>query len=588
MSDLKNLNDLNSYLASGVAHHIAGRWQQARAVYETVLQNTPAHADALHLLGLLVQKQGDLHSAERLIKQAIASNPQQAQFWSNLSLVYQAQGRFDQALQSAQQALQIDPTYAKAHNNLGIFYKERAQLQQAEQHFLRAVELDATQPQMLSNLGMAQKDLGKLDEAERNLRRALALQPQFAEAYNHLGLILKEADRLPEAQQAFKQALALKPQYADAYNNLGSLFCHIGAMEQAQQALQQALALRPDYAPAHQNLGFVDLLCGRFASGWREYDYRIQVQQASLLDCRKLPYPPWQGQSLQGRRLLLVREQGLGDQIQFIRYAHLLQQQGAQVDVVASPELHTLLRSAPGVTQIFAALPDAQQTYDYWSYLLSVPRWLATDLSNIPAPIPYLNVLSVAPQRVAYWRQRLHNVANGRRKIGIVWAGNPHHKNDRFRSLRLALLQSCFTSDAIWFSLQKGGDAALPTIEEVEKTAVEKSKQQNAPLLVGLGTELHDFVETAAVLENLDLLITVDTSVAHLAGALGRPTWVLLPANPDWRWLLERNDSPWYPSMYLFRQEKLGDWGPVLVQLKQALQKISEKIIDAPSELKAD
>jgi hypothetical protein len=385
-------------------------------------------------------------------------------------------------------------------------------------------------------------------------RRALALKPGLAGAWNNCALALRDLDRLAEALASCERALAIDPGLADAHSNRGNLLRGLGRPDEALTSFRRALALRPDLPAAHYSHGQCLLLLGDLDSGWQECEWRWKDEQHAN-KAREFPQPLWLGgDALRGRTILLHAEQGLGDTLQFCRYASRVAALGAKVLLEVQPPLLSLLANLPDIAQLLprgAALPD----FDSHCPLLSLPLAFGTTLDTIPADMPYLRS---DPSRVSAWRERLG--APARTRIGLAWSGSPAHGNDRNRSIPLAQMLALLDTGAEFVSLQN------------EVRPADADVLTSRPDLRHFESALADFADTAALVETMDLIVTVDTSVAHLAGAMGKPVWVLLPFDPDWRWLLARTDSPWYPSATLFRQPRPGDWGSVLASLARRLQ----------------
>lgn len=391
------------------------------------------------------------------------------------------------------------------------------------------------------NLGAALQTLGRLDEAADCYRAAIALEPNHTAALANLGLTLRDLGQLDEALKHQEAAVALAPGTATYITNLGLTLQDMGRLHAATAAFERAIACDPDFADAHMGLGFARLLAGDFAGGWPEYEWRLARRTVAQ---PQRPGPRWDGGDLAGRILLLQCEQGLGDAIQFIRYAPLLAARGARVLVSCPAPLRTLFQDAAGIEAVVdeAAPPP----FDLWAPLLSIPGLIGTRLETIPAPGAYLRA---DPARVGRWRERLAGLAS--LKVGIAWRGNPEHLNDRSRSLGAASLIPALAAAGISVvSLQKDG-------RPDELAAL-------GPGVFDAGAHLVDMAETAAVIANLDVVLTVDSAVAHLGGAVGARTLVLIPFSPDWRWLLGRDDSPWYPSVRLCRQPTPGDWSSAI------------------------
>ncbi|HEY6897351.1 MAG TPA: tetratricopeptide repeat-containing glycosyltransferase family protein [Rhodocyclaceae bacterium] len=412
----------------------------------------------------------------------------------------------------------------------------------------------------LNNLGVVFKRAGKFDEALHCYRQALTLEPRRPGTLSNLALVLKERGHLAEAEACCLKALTLDPQSVAAQYNLGVILKGLGEAEAARTAFRATLALAPQHADARFDLALMDLMLGDLHAGWAGYEARFDpaLENPQRIAPPTLPVPRWDGTIRPGLRLLLVNEQGFGDQIQFSRYAPLLAAQGLRVTLVVKPELRRLMGTLAGVEQVLSSADKIDwSAQDAWSPLLSVPGMLGTTLESIPAAIPYLQADAAARLR---WRQRLDTTAQGRRRIGLVWGGSPTHRRDQERSIPLAQWTALAeVPNACFFALQKGPRAADAAPAGVEIHA--------------LGEELDDFAETAAILSELDLLVSVDTSTVHLAGALGRPAVALLSYVPDWRWLLARGDTPWYPSLSLLRQQRRNDWSAPMATLAQLLNR---------------
>jgi Flp pilus assembly protein TadD len=518
-----------------LAHEAArtGDRTRARFIYEQILKTVPDEPNALNGLGMVLREAGQPELAESHIRRAIAGFPGEAAFHNNLYLVLRDQGRAAEAVASCRDALKLNPQSPELHNNLGTALKANADLEAAVSSFRVAIEL----------------------------------APGYADAHYNLANALVMLRRLDEAETEYRRAVKLAPGDGDVHNNLGTLLRLTGRLAEAAQCYETALACRADFAEAHRNRASLRLLLGEFDQGWPEYEWRWRMDDAPR---PRLSRPRWQGETLAGRTILLWSEQGLGDTIQFIRYAPLLQRMGARVLIDCPVSLRTLLASAPGIDAIVAG--DAEQeAFDYYIPLLSLPAACHTTMATIPAEVPYLHA---EPDRVEHWRRVLSTYKEF--KVGIAWQGSRGFTGDYYRSVPLAHFAPLAASSGVrLFSLQKGhGREQLPPLVEPLRIA-----DLDASLDVGAGA----FVDTAAVIKNLDLVITSDTSVAHLAGALGVGVWVALQQTPNWRWLMDRTDSPWYPSMRLFRQSRLGDWGEVFARIADALRIVSSAAADETS-----
>jgi len=463
-------------------------------------------------------------------------------------------GRLAEAEKIYRQVLVREPDHADALHLLGVVAIETGRPQMAVELIRRATAVCSTNAFYHSNLGNALTDLGQLDQALISYRQAVLLQPESAEVHYNLGVALQRNGQLDEAIAAYRQAVGLKPDLAAAHRNLAVALKGNGQLDEAIASYREALRLKPDDARTHNNLALALLTRGDFQEGWEEHEWRWK--------CRDFPSPPrnfvqpqWDGCALEGRTLLLHAEQGLGDAIQFIRYLPLVEQRGGRIIIECQVELQRLLRSMAGNWQIVVP-SQPSPVFDLHCPLLSLPRVFGTNLANIPHPVAYLHADA---EDARSWQNRLAS-DSPLMKVGLAWAGSPAHRNDCNRSMRLAKLAPLGQlPGARLFSLQKGKEAA------------EAKTLPPGMELVDWTQELKDFADTAALVANLDLVIAVDTAVVHLAGAMGKPVWTLLPFVPDWRWLLEREDSPWYPTMRLFRQNSWGDWNSVIKRVTEAL-----------------
>ncbi|MDR3468161.1 MAG: tetratricopeptide repeat protein [Xanthobacteraceae bacterium] len=572
-------------LAAGLNRHLAGHLQEARETYRFVLAVDPRQADALHLLGVsfLDEQPGQ---AESFIRQAIACDPRNPLYHTNLGLALRNQQRGEEALATCDKALRLKPDYPEAHVNRGLtllslqrredavaafgaalaiqpdlaaalihrgetlLYLGRFEAAVADYDRLLAVAPDDVGA--LNNRGLALLELKRVDEALASFQRALALAPDLAEVVNSCGSALRAMGRLDEALACFTRAAALQPGYVEAVVNRGLALQDLARFDEALASYAEARDIRPDDALAHWNEATLRLLTGDLPGGFAEAEWRLRVPALGIVP-PTFAQPLWLGDTpLGGRTILVHADLGLGDTIHFARYIPMLAARGARVVAKVQTPLRTLIAAMDGISQCVGRdepLPD----FDVHCPLSSLPLAFGTTLDGIPARTPYLS----APAASAAWRERLGT--DDRPKIGVVWSGNARHANDRNRSIPLETLQPLFDCEATFVSLQtelrEGDDAALRT-------------QGNC---VMAGRFFADFSDTAAVIADLDLVITVDTSAAHLAGALRRPVWILLPFVPDWRWLLDREDSPWYPSARLFRQGAERRWEPVIDRVRRAL-----------------
>jgi Flp pilus assembly protein TadD len=476
----------------------------------------------------------------------------QQQFESGRS--HHQAGRLAEAQRIYRQVLARQPDHADALHLLGVLALQAGQSQMAVELIRRAIAISSTDAFYHSNLGNALTDLGQFDQAIVSYRQAVRLKGESAEVHYNLGIALQRNGQLDEAIAAYRQAVRLKPDLAQAHSNLGVALKANGQLDEAIAAYRQVIRLKPDDARTHNNLALALLTRGDFQQGWEEHEWRWK--------CKDFPSPrrtfaqgQWDGCPLENRALLLHAEQGVGDAIQFIRYLPLVKQRGGKIIIECQAELQRLFQTVAGSCQIVAP-GQPLPAFDLHCPLLSLPRVFRTNLANIPQNVPYLRADAEDARR---WQHRLADHCP-LVKVGLVWAGSPAHRHDRNRSIKLETLAPLGQLPGVhFFSLQKG------------QAAAEAKTPPPGMELVDWTEELKDFADTAALIANLDLVIAVDTAVAHLAGAMGKPIWTLLPFASDWRWLLQRQDCPWYPTMRLFRQKSLGDWADVIQRVAQDL-----------------
>jgi tetratricopeptide (TPR) repeat protein len=608
-------------------YYQTGQLEQAEKLYRQVLKQQP-QPEALHRLGIIAQRSGRSKEAVTYLRRSLAVQPQDASAHNSLGIILAEQGEFADAIEHLQQAIVLNPNHFNAYSNLGNVRRLQGKLSEAQVNLETALALNANFAPAHGNLGVTLLELDDLDRAETHLRRAIALSPNFVDAHYNLAVVLERQHRPEAAIASYEKAIALNPSDVKAYTGLGNLLIRQDQLQPAIVNLQQALALSPNDAEIHSSLGWalqrqgeleaaaahlrqaivldptqpraygylgrllwgqgqvdqaivhyrtaiqldpesaeahvslahVLLAIGDFRSGFAEFEWRWQLVPPCLL-----PQPEWDGSDLNGRAILLRVEGGFGDIIQFVRYAPLIADRGGRVFLVCQAALQRLLATVPGIEQVVTegSLPE----FAVHAPLISLPRLLGTTLESIPADIPY-----VSPP--AESGLRLEPVAGTRLKVGLVWATG--HKTSRdltddlnvmlresqqVRSCPLPLLARLLAaSDISFYSLQVGQDAA--DLSQLDGTAV----------LQDLSPQIQDFADTAALIDQMDLVISVDTAVAHLAGALGKPVWVLLPFAADWRWLLDRDDTPWYPTMRLFRQPSPGDWEHVIDRVAATLR----------------
>jgi tetratricopeptide (TPR) repeat protein len=539
----------HAVLQRAVALHRGGMVAQAGELYGQMLDAQPQHFDALHLLGVVRHQQGRNAEALELIGTALAIQPRNAAVLANHGLVLSELGRHVEAIAAYDRALVIEPRNAATLSNRAVALKELGRHAEALTSCDRALAIQPDSADAVNNRGMVLHALERFDEAVACFDKALAVDPGHARAHNNRGAALHPLNRFDEAVASFDRAIALRPAYANAFYNRGRSLKELRCLDEALASYRQATVIDPDYAAAHWDEALLLLLRGDFTAGWPAYEWRFKDKEVALRP-RDFVQPQWRGDApLQGRTILLHAEQGFGDTIQFARYAPLVAARGAKVVLEVQRPLHALLDGMAGISTMVCR-GDALPEFDLHCPLPSLPLAFATTFGSMPAEVPYLHAPA---DRVAAWQARL---PSGMPRVGLAWSGNPRHKNDRDRSLAFAALAPLIAGSGMNFvSLQKDP-------RETDAQALRQCTN-----ISDVAAELRNFADTAAAISLLDLVITVDTSVAHLAGALGKPVWILLPTTVDWRWLLDREDSPWYPTARLFRQTRIGDWDAVIARV---------------------
>ena len=573
-------------------HRDAGRLPEAESAYREALKARPAHADARQQLAAILARQGKAEEAIAALHQAVLFHPDDPNAFNGLGAVLAQANRLDEAAAAFRQALKLRPEHAEALANLGSTLLRQQKGEEAVSLFQKALELRPSSPQAHAALGGALGQLGRHAEAVPRYEEAVRLDPSFADAHFGLGNALREAGRPEEAVARYKRVLELRPGDLGARLNEGVALSEIGRLDDAVQAFQAILEKQPKHAAAHNSMGVARLhqarpqdalecfaACiaaepenadahlnkaltllqmGNLAEGWDEYEWRWKLKRAG--PCPH-PQPAWDGSPVPDKSVLLWSEQGLGDTIQFVRYAALAKGRAGKVYLDCPGPLRGLLAGCPGVDALWGA--GAGQHADFQAPLMGLPRLFGTRVEGIPSSGPYL--FADAAMREA-WRARAQALGPGL-KVGIAWQGNTKYAGDRHRSVRLEKLKPLAGLPGVRLvSIQKG-----PGSEQLGTLGKEMGIEDWGALVTG------DFRDTAGAVSALDLVVAVDTSIAHLAGALGVPVWVMLPLNPDWRWLLGREDSPWYPSARLFRQEKWGDWDGVVSRIAKALKARSKR-----------
>jgi Flp pilus assembly protein TadD len=513
----------------------------------------------MHQVGLIAAATDRQEEAVKLISAAIARDPGNGTYYSDLGIVYRQLGRMDEAIGYLGRATALSPYEHVFHVHLGETLLRMSRFEGAVASFRRALELRSDIPEAHNNLGTALAQMGRWEEAMASHRSALGWRPNFADAYNNLGIDFLETGRPAEAMTHFQRALELQPDMIESLLNMARALIAQGRFEEALEPHRRATAIRPDSAQAHQHLGRMLLLLGHYEEGWPEYEWRWLNPAAATIH-RNLKAPRWHGEAVPKKSILLHCEQGFGDAIQFLRYVSLVRER-------ATPE-RLILECPPGLERLLAFQGDPHvkivsrrpggelrlPAYYLHCPLLSLPLTLGI-FEPLPMAGPYLQADWLLQNA---WHERLGSPVF---RIGLAWAGNPDHLQDHQRSIAFEKLQPLLGVENVrFYSLQvdRGSGRAMAPLEKAG--------------VVDLTGQITDFADTAALMMHLDLVISVDTAAAHLAGALGRKVWTLLPYVPDWRWGLEREETPWYPTMRLFRQPAVGDWEAVIRRVAEELR----------------
>ncbi|MEG4088553.1 tetratricopeptide repeat protein [Microcoleus sp. Pol12B4] len=529
---------------------LQGRFSEAIAYFKNALLLQPNSIEVTTNLAVTLHQIGNLAEAATYYHRAIEIAPNCAQAQNNLGILLQEQGNIMAAISCFQKAIALNPVYVKALNNLGAILQQQGELPSAIACFHQALSVNSNYVPALVNLGVAMQAKSELPDAESLYQRAIAAEPNNPISHYHLGTLCLGAGKIEQAISSLERAISLNHNYLEALTNLGSAVEQSGDVNRAIWCYTKALEIDSNCVKAHFNLSLVLLLSGDLPRGLAEYEWRWQTEQAKKLPRFNFDQPVWDGSDLNGQTILLRSEQGLGDAIQFVRYAAIVQQKGGKVIISCYQELKRLFKQIPGIEQVVVRMEELPD-FQVQAPLMSLPYILGTNLENIPANVPYL----AAPPN---WQFSLN--FDGNFKVGIAWAGSSEHLKDFQRSSDLNYFLTLLDISGVsLYSLQK-------------EISVDNCSLLTQIPVIDLSDNLNDFADTAAVISQLDLVICVDTAVAHLAGALGKPVWILLCFMPDWRWMLQREDSPWYPTARLFRQQTPGDWEEVFDRIKTALK----------------
>jgi tetratricopeptide (TPR) repeat protein len=528
-------------------------WHEAIACYRQALNRDPLNP-AIHFnLGLSLRAAGLLAEAILAFEQARDLQPASANAWLELGSTLYAAGRPDPAAKCYERAIHLGPDSSKARYNFAVLRAGQGRWTEARDLLLHAVTLQPFDADAHNNLGSAYRALSDTARADAHFRTAIKIQAGHRNALENLARLLWDERRLEESLEVFEDLAKHHPGYAAAHRHSGFVQLELAHPSEAAESFRRCLVATPEDAQAQWGLAFAELSLANFEAGWPLYEWRFRAFPSA----RHFDPPEWDGALLDGRQILLYAEQGFGDTIQFVRYAPSVKDRGGSVIVECQPGLRRLLETVEGIDQVVGR-GDTLPPFDCHAPLMSLPRIFNSVPMRERFDIPYLLPDSDAAEK---WRVLLHRAVDpGFFRVGLTWAGNPGHRNDGNRSIPPEQFNPLADLDRVaWFAIQKEA-RSLPEL----------------PFTV-LPGELHDFAETAAAILNLDLIISVDTAVAHLAGALGKPVWTLLPHAADWRWLMDREDTPWYPTMRLFRQPRRGHWTPVIETVRRELENLTAR-----------
>lgn len=562
-------------LKQAMEHLATGRFAEAETIYRAIVAADSSDPEAFKNYGNTLLFLGRNAEAEQAYRKALALKPNYGEAYNNLGIVLLRQERYDEAETAVRKALSLMPDRAEIHNSFGNVLLESGRIEEAEQAYRTSVNLKPDYHIAHANHGFTLRVLGQREEALSSYQQAIDLKPDYAEAYAGLGQTLNHLGQLEEAEQAYRRAITIKPDCAEAYCGLANVLVDTGQDEQAEMLYRKSLAIKPDYASAKCSLSLLNLMAGRYEEGFVEFESRFNggnvasFRNIKTLFQQLLHKNRWDGSSLRNRSLLVLCEQGVGDSLMMLRYLPLLEQlETVRILVYCHPQLRRLFDTQSSrIKSIPWTEPIPIDEVDAYCPIMSLPYCFRTTLQTVPANVPYL----VVPEPMkSIWRDRLKQ--HDGLKAGLVWAGNPQFIMDQYRSIPFKEFEPLFRVNEVHFvSLQK----------ECSPVLLKNRDREISDWMAECG----DFLDTAALVSELDLVISVDTAVAHLAGALGKRVWLLNRSSSEWRWMRHREDSPWYPTMRIFRQEQRGDWQPVIRRIAEELSSISAEQGGAGSSL---
>jgi len=603
---IDSVDDIEGKLQQAISFYRVGQLQQAEQICQQILRDFPKHAETLHLLGIIAYQvgeykiatdlitraievdskqspfyyslgnslrgQGKLEKAIEAYHQAIQIQPNHAEAYNNLGTVFIDQDRIDDAIETYQQAIRIQPDHGEAYYNLGNAFHSQTRLEEAVQSYHQAIQIQPNRLEAYNNLGVALIDQGKLEESIQIYQKTLEIQPNCADAYNNLGNVLREQGRLKESIQAYQKTLEIQPNCADAYSNLGIALKEQGRLKESIQAYQKAIYIQAGSAAAHNNLGQILLLLGDFHEGWREYEWRLKCDDINSKK-RTFPQPSWDGTNLDDKTILIWAEQGIGDEIMFTSILPNLSQMTEKIIIECDQRLTPLFRRSFPQIQFFSrANPPhprlLDKNIDYQMPIGGLGQWFRTnEKSFLSGQDSYLHA---CPKKVLQMKRKYQQLAAGKLLVGISWKSTGI--NQRRASLKSTVLKD-------WTSILSGKNCFFISLQYGDVKAEINTFTNQTEIPIYQDKEIDSFQsldDFSAQVAALDLVISIDNTTVHMAGALGEKVWTLLPYIPDWRWMLEREDTPWYPSMKLFRQSEAGDWSRVFAQVRSALEQYME------------
>ena len=563
--------DIDEKFQQAVAFHQAGQLAQAERICKQILTYNSQNAEAFHFLGIIACQTGKYPVAVDLIIHAIEIDSKQSPFYYSLANALREQGKFMEAIEAYQQAIQIQPNHADAYNNLGTIFINQNRIDDAIEAYQQAIQIQPNQGEAYYNLGNALHRQEKLEEAIEAYQQAIQIQPNYVDAYNNLGVVLIDHEKLRESVQIYQKTLEIQPNYADAYNNLGNALREQGKLEESIRIFQKAIYIQPNHAEAHNNLAMTLLLKGDFKNGWKQYEWRRQCDNFPF-EKRDFSQPFWEGTDPKDKSILVWTEQGIGDEIMFSSILPDLLNRNANVIVESDTRMVSLFqRSFPKIRFIPRQNPPNSQllntTVDYQTPIGSLGKWFRTD--NNSFILNRNTYLYACPKKTSEIRKKYQELAKEKILIGISWKSTGIDQRQTYSKKKKSTLlehwQPVLAQRNCYFiNLQYGN--VKQELNEFQKHNNLKIHQDEE---IDSLSSLDDF---AAQISALDLVISTSNTTVHLAGALGKQVWTLLPHIPDWRWTLEREDTLWYPKMRLFRQHRIGDWSDVFQQIKLALE----------------